>query len=70
MPIQPFTLKEKVIILKAALIEIEELMHNTSIPLEQRKAELREIIRDELNNPSQEDKINIFRMRQGLLRRR
>jgi|LakMenEpi03Aug12_release.lakeMendotaPanAssembly.Ray.scaffolds.fasta_scaffold460198_2 hypothetical protein len=70
MPSEPFTLKEKVIILKATLLEIEELIHNTSIPLEQRKAELREIIKDELNDPSLEDRQAIFRMRHSLLRRR
>lgn len=70
MPAEPFTLKEKVIILKAALLEIEELMHNTTIPLAQRKEELREIIKDELNDPTEEDRAAIFDMRKRLLRHR
>ena len=68
MPSEPFTLKEKVIILKAALLEIEELMLNTSIPLAQRKDELQEIIKDELNDPTEEGRQAIFDMRKRLLR--
>jgi len=70
MPSEPFTLKEKVILLKAALLEVEELMLDTSIPLEERKKELREIIKDELNDPSPRDRQEIFDMRKRLLRRR
>lgn len=70
MPTEPYTLKEKVILLKVALLEAEELMLNTTIPLNQRKAELSKIIEDELNNPNEADRQALFAMRERLLRRR
>lgn len=70
MPTEPYTLKEKVILLKVALLEAEELMLNTTIPLNQRKDELSEIIKDELNNPNEADRQALFAMRERLLRRR
>lgn len=70
MPVDPFTLKEKVVLLKVALLEVEALMLNTSIPLEQRKHELRAIIADELNSPSQQDRDNLFQMRRAILKHR
>lgn len=70
MPNEPFNLKEKVILLKAALLEVEELLFDTRIPLQQRKDEIKEIIKDELNNPTDQDRIAIFEMRKRLLRHR
>lgn len=70
MPNEPFNLKEKVILLKAALLEVEELLFDTRIPLQQRKDEIREIIKDELNDPTDQDRIAIFEMRKRLLRHR
>ena len=70
MPTEPYTLKEKVILLKVALLEAEELMLNTTIPLAERKAELSEIVKDELNNPNEADRQALFDMRERLLRRR
>ena len=70
MPTEPYTLKEKVILLKVALLEAEELILNTTIPLNQRKAELSKIIEDELNNPNEADRQALFAMRERLLRRR
>jgi hypothetical protein len=68
MPSEPLTLKEKVIILKAALLEIEELLLNTSIPLQQRKDEICNIVDDELNSPSKEDREALFHMRRRILK--
>jgi hypothetical protein len=70
MPTEPYTLKEKVILLKVALLEAEELMLNTTIPLAERKVELSEIVKDELNNPNEADRQALFDMRERLLRRR
>ncbi len=70
MPTEPYTLKEKVILLKVALLEAEELMLNTTIPLAERKVELSEIVKDELNNPNEADRQALFAMRERLLRRR
>lgn len=70
MPTEPYTLKEKVILLKVALLEAEELMLNTTIPLAERKNELSEIVKDELNNPNEADRQALFAMRERLLRRR
>ena len=70
MPTEPYTLKEKVILLKVALLEAEELMLNTTIPLNQRKDELSKIVEDELNNPNEADRQALFAMRERLLRRR
>jgi hypothetical protein len=64
---QNIPLRDKVILLKASLLELEYIANNTDSLQEIRQA-IEDVIVDELNDPSKEDVEFIFRLRDRTLK--
>jgi hypothetical protein len=64
---QNIPLRDKVILLKASLLELEHIANNTDSLQEIRQA-IEDVIVDELNDPSKEDVEFIFRLRDRTLK--
>jgi hypothetical protein len=65
---QPLTVTQKLVIFKAALVDIEDIINNTKLSFFQKEDKIRKIIDDELNFPSDSDKAEICRMRDRIMK--
>lgn len=64
-----FTLKEKVILLKAALLDVEKIVLDNKCS-EDIRTQIEGIVGDELNDPSPEDEAVIYKLRTQILKKR
>lgn len=65
---QPLTVTQKLVIFKAALIDIEDILNDDSLSDRRRKEKILAIISDELNFPSEQDKESLLRMRDRIMK--
>jgi len=64
-----YTLKERVILLKAALLDVEKIVLKNNCS-EKARTEIELIVAEELNDPSPEDEAVIYKLRNSILKNR
>lgn len=64
-----FTLKERVILLKAALLDVEKIVLQNKCS-ETIRTQIEDIVGEELNDPSPEDEAVIYKLRNQILKKK
>jgi hypothetical protein len=63
-----FSLTEKIVLLKTALLDVEQIV-NEAKSLQEAQEDIQAIIADELNDPTDEDANVLYRLRDKILKR-
>jgi hypothetical protein len=63
-----FSLTEKIVLLKTALLDVEQIV-NEAKSLQEAQDGIEAIIEDELNDPTREDANVLYRLRDKILRK-